>query len=559
MKNKLIFAIFITLFFLPWLGLKQLHSRGEAREALVAQSMLISGNYILPKSYSDLVPSKPPMLHWLINIAAKVTGDLNEFSVRLPVALASIIFAFYFALYLQSIGYKNYFIPPLLLITSIQWFRHSNTARVDMLLTVGTVIAILELYKWRMLNGCKSVPWLSLIGLIIAVFSKGPVGLVLPIVIFSIWSFVDNDAIKKIILRCTLISIAVVLIGAIWYLLAYQQAGIVFIDKFLYENTQRFAGTMADDPHKNSITYLYTSIIWSMLPWSLFWIVPTFVWIKNSNRISALKNNIYKVWTDSSFNKLTIIWIVTFILFYSFPEGKRDVYLLPIMPAICVFLTNYLVGTELKKLLRFNLLMSFILWITVILLIIISSVVLVVEDPFSFLSNSNKYILLAIGNFLQQNVIIVLFSLAVSFAVYRAFIKVAFGDSQTIITNIVIKFGVVLIIVQASFFPAVGNAISYKNFADETKELIKFDEKLYSYNHAFYGLGFYLMKRFYEINPEKDPHLNFGKYYLFEKNLDDLQDDLKPGQCLRTILRSTKPMVDPKRYVLLTEVYNCGS
>lgn len=64
------FVLFIALVILwvPWLGETLFYSKGEPREAVVAVSMLNSGNWVLPVSCGTEIPFKPPFLAWLIAI-----------------------------------------------------------------------------------------------------------------------------------------------------------------------------------------------------------------------------------------------------------------------------------------------------------------------------------------------------------------------------------------------------------------------------------------------------------------------------------------------------------
>ena len=57
----------------------------------MSQAMIASGNWVLPRTYSNAVPSKPPFTHWLSAIVSTVTGQVNEFTVRFPSALAFIL------------------------------------------------------------------------------------------------------------------------------------------------------------------------------------------------------------------------------------------------------------------------------------------------------------------------------------------------------------------------------------------------------------------------------------------------------------------------------------
>jgi 4-amino-4-deoxy-L-arabinose transferase-like glycosyltransferase len=81
----------------PWLG-RSFHTRGEPREALVAQAMLATGNWISPPAYDGAVPSKPPFSHWLIALSSLPSGKVTETTSRLPSAVAFVLFsaAFFF-------------------------------------------------------------------------------------------------------------------------------------------------------------------------------------------------------------------------------------------------------------------------------------------------------------------------------------------------------------------------------------------------------------------------------------------------------------------------------
>ena len=49
----------LAILFIPWLGLAPFNTKGEPREAIVAVSMLQSGNWILPVSFGADIPYKP--------------------------------------------------------------------------------------------------------------------------------------------------------------------------------------------------------------------------------------------------------------------------------------------------------------------------------------------------------------------------------------------------------------------------------------------------------------------------------------------------------------------
>ena len=85
-----IVALIVIATLLPFLGETMFNSKGEPREAIVAVSMLNSGDWILPVSNGDVIPYKPPFLAWLIAAFATVFngGVVTEYISRLPSALA---------------------------------------------------------------------------------------------------------------------------------------------------------------------------------------------------------------------------------------------------------------------------------------------------------------------------------------------------------------------------------------------------------------------------------------------------------------------------------------
>ena len=59
-------ALLSVLVILPFLGETIFYSKGEPREAIVAFSMLESGNWILPVNYGTDIAYKPPFFYWSI-------------------------------------------------------------------------------------------------------------------------------------------------------------------------------------------------------------------------------------------------------------------------------------------------------------------------------------------------------------------------------------------------------------------------------------------------------------------------------------------------------------
>ena len=92
MKNRLfVFLVLICVVtLLPFLGLTDFHTKGEPREAVVAYSMLETGNWILPVNNGGDIAYKPPFFHWCIAAVSSVAGEVTEYTSRMPSALSLI-------------------------------------------------------------------------------------------------------------------------------------------------------------------------------------------------------------------------------------------------------------------------------------------------------------------------------------------------------------------------------------------------------------------------------------------------------------------------------------
>ena len=80
-------ALCVVSLFL-FLGQTFFNTRGEPREAVVALSMLQQGNWVLPVNNGVELAFKPPFFHWCIAAISTVAGTVNEYTSRMPSALA---------------------------------------------------------------------------------------------------------------------------------------------------------------------------------------------------------------------------------------------------------------------------------------------------------------------------------------------------------------------------------------------------------------------------------------------------------------------------------------
>ena len=93
------------------------------------------GEWIVPTVNGELYTDKPILYFWLVLIASKIAGGINEWTVRFPAALAGI--GFVLATYLVG---RDFFsarvgmIAGAVLATSVRIIWEARWAHVDMVL-----------------------------------------------------------------------------------------------------------------------------------------------------------------------------------------------------------------------------------------------------------------------------------------------------------------------------------------------------------------------------------------------------------------------------------------
>src|SRR5207248_9374044 len=89
LRPVLVVLLVWAVIYLPALG--SLAIKGEeGRRILPAIGMLKSGNYIVPEVGGNPYFRKPPLVNWLVAASFRIIGVRNEWTARLPSAVAAL-------------------------------------------------------------------------------------------------------------------------------------------------------------------------------------------------------------------------------------------------------------------------------------------------------------------------------------------------------------------------------------------------------------------------------------------------------------------------------------
>ncbi len=342
-KYPYLLVLFVSMLLtLPWIMQGEFYTKGEPREATVATCMLNTGNWVLPSDYADEVAYKPPFMHWFIAAFSLPAGHVTETTARLPSALGliGIVMLFFALLYKRKSAFRAA-LASIILLTSFEMHRSGIEARVDMTLAFFMIGALISMFRWEE-KGLKGYPILIPVFLAGAALVKGPVGIVLPCLVFGVYLLLlQRYSLWKIIVKNVIVALPALAILLSWYVLAYRQGGQHFLNLVYAENFGRFLGEDSkklgisyDLGHKGPFWYYIPAILLGFMPWSLLVVFSLFtVSLKKRIQRGALRSSILQ--RLAGLDKLTLFSIVSVVIilgFYAIPSSKRSVYIMPAYP-----------------------------------------------------------------------------------------------------------------------------------------------------------------------------------------------------------------------------------
>ncbi len=521
LQKPLVLLIIITvLSVLCWIGMGDFYTKGEPREASVSVSMIQDGDWMLPHAYADEIAYKPPLKHWMTAIFSLPQGEVTPWTSRLPSALAFIgVIIVSFFLFGRKLKFQEAFLACLILLTSFELHRAAMTSRVDMLLTFFIVLGLLSLYKWEVRKQIAGFPVVTAIILGFGALVKGPVAIILPLLVFGVYLLLLKYNFWKITGKLLLVACCSLIIPAIWYILAYQKGGKEFVDVVWAENFGRFFSSNDLDiqynlGHEEPIWYNFVTLLSGFMPWTIFLFIALF-FIKYTLKIPGLKTIRNGLLSMEKVKLFSLVAAIVIFIFYCIPLSKRSVYLMPAYPFMAIFMAQFILYiTEYRS--TANRIFSIIIGIlgVIVLLFSLCTVVTRLIDPVQLVESftQNKKTLsdvAVIWGALNKPKILYITLIGVLFlSLYILFYQLKKKNKLKLLYATI---GVILalnLVADGIFLPAYKDGVSIKPFAEDLKTDFPLDKHpVYVMNNLLeysnmYALNFYLDNNFRNFEKE---------------------------------------------------------
>lgn len=310
--------LILLILVIPVMILRDFTPNNELKYLSIVDEALRDGHLFTFYNNGELYADKPPFYFWLLMLSKWIWGEYN----MLELSLFSIIPA------LVSIYIMNKWVEEettasmrwsgsLMLFTSALFIGSGLVLRMDMLMCMFILMALYTFYKRYSGKGQPRDRFLLPFYIFMAVFSKGPIGFIVPLITMISFLLVKRDI--RSFRRYFRWKEWGVLSGfcAVWFLCIYLEGGSTYLKNLLFHQTINRAVDSFD--HKKSFWYYGVTFWYSVAPWSILYMTTIIV---------AIKRKLIK--TDKE--KLFLSAIVSTFVILSMLSGKLDIYMLPMFP-----------------------------------------------------------------------------------------------------------------------------------------------------------------------------------------------------------------------------------
>ncbi len=314
-----------------WFGaldVRRLQHPDEGRYAEIAREMAVSGDWVTPRLNDLKYFEKPPLQYWVGAAAFNALGT-NEWTARLPAALAGLlaVLAVGFAGARLAGGSAGAYAA--LALAGCIW--HAGIAlflSLDAMLSfwlAAALCAFLLAQRASLSAGAQRGFMLAAYAAAAgATLTKGLIGLVIPAGALVVYTLAARDAGPWRRLHLVPGTILFLALAAPWFILVSSANPEFARFFFIHEHFQRFLTT--SHRREGDWYYFVQWFVVGIMPWLLIWAVT----LRRSWRDAPVDANGF------SWERFCLAWAGFVFVFFSVSGSKLPGYILPMFPALAL-------------------------------------------------------------------------------------------------------------------------------------------------------------------------------------------------------------------------------
>ncbi len=319
--------IFTLICLFPAMLMRDFTPSNELRYLSIADEAIADGHIFAFYNHGIPYADKPPLYFWIVILCRLLFGHhscmaLSMFSLLPAFGIVGIMDRWVMkgrpAMDRMSVAGMT--------LTCVMFLGTMIVLRMDMLMCLFIVLALRTFYRMYTGEGARrSDPVMLPVWIFLALFTKGPVGLLMPPLAIAVFLAVKRDrkGFGKYLgfkTWCIIAGLAALWLACVWF-----EGGAEYIDNLLFKQTVGRAVNAFT--HARPFWFYLVTIVWCLAPYCLL-LVGTFV-------VSLLP--VRKKSQRSDLEVLFLCTIIATVVMLSSFSSKLPIYLVPVFP-FCVYL-----------------------------------------------------------------------------------------------------------------------------------------------------------------------------------------------------------------------------
>ncbi len=317
------------LLLLPLFIFRDYTPANELRYVSIVEEALENGTFFTFYNHGSPYADKPPLYFWWMMLTRVVTGGYHLWLMGLMSILPAIgIMAIMEKwLKIEKIGFHP-LAASLMLGTTVMFLGGAVVLRMDMMMVFFITLSLFTFFRMYKRVDRPSEKYLLPVYVFLAIFSKGAVGLLLPLVCMAAFLLAKKE-IRHFGKFFGWTQWGILLgLCILWFSAIYIEGGNEYLNNLLFKQT--VGRGINSFHHKEPFYFYFTRFLFTFAPWSLLYL------------FAMVKGGIRRAFTSDT-EKFFVTAILTMFLIMSLVSSKIDIYLLPVYPFIA-YLTAAAIG-----------------------------------------------------------------------------------------------------------------------------------------------------------------------------------------------------------------------
>lgn len=321
--------VFCAVCLLPMMAMRDFTPSNELRYLSIADEAIANGHLFAFYNHGIPYADKPPLYFWIVMLCRLLFGHhsclaLSMFSLIPAFAIVGIMDRWV----MKGKSAMNRMSVAGMTLTCVMFLGTMVVLRMDMLMCLFIVLALWTFYRMYTGEGSRRQDSLTLpLWIFLALFTKGPVGLLMPPLAIAVFLAVKRDwkGFRKYLGLKTWGIIAA--LSAVWLTCVWLEGGPEYINNLLFKQTVGRAVNAFT--HARPFWFYLVTILWCLAPYTLLLIGSFMASLLPVRKAGAKKTSDLEI--------LFLCTIISTVAMLSSFSSKLPIYLVPVLP-FCVYL-----------------------------------------------------------------------------------------------------------------------------------------------------------------------------------------------------------------------------